>query len=324
MEEVIWAFHQTVRPVSFRVNSLKSDSQTVESDVLSHKIDFLKLDFLENSYILGENFRERDLWKTESYKNGHIYIQGISSQIPVHFFDTNSLLQGKMKPHFKILDACAAPGGKTSQLAAKFPDAEIWAFEPNTIRFQKMIHNFKKLWINPILQASSKKNDQPQIICINDSVENIWNSVSSLEYFDMILVDAPCSGEGGISANSQKFLESWSLSHIKKNYARQKAICSSILPYLKNQWEFIYSTCTIAPEENEAIAHFLLSWNFWLISEKLDIKENKFIKPTPALKLFERFIFRKEVSQNTIRVMPSSYSEWFYISKFRKNESDRT
>ena len=50
-----------------------------------------------------------------------------------------------MKQQLRILDACAAPGGKTSQLAALYPDAEIWAFEPQKIRFDRMNHNFEKL-----------------------------------------------------------------------------------------------------------------------------------------------------------------------------------
>jgi 16S rRNA C967 or C1407 C5-methylase (RsmB/RsmF family) len=49
----------------------------------------------------------------------------------------------------------------------------------------------------------------------------------------MILIDAPCSGEGSISYHNTEFLKNWSLQHIKKNYARQKIICDAVLPYLK-------------------------------------------------------------------------------------------
>lgn len=68
--------------------------------------------------------------------------------------------KGEMKSPLKILDACAAPGGKTSQIAELYPDAEIWAFEPHKIRFDKMNYNLEKLGC---------KN----VKTIQDSVENI-------------------------------------------------------------------------------------------------------------------------------------------------------
>ena len=209
------------------------------------------------------------------------------------------------KINLKILDACAAPWGKTSQLAALYPYAEIWAFEPSKVRYKKMIHNLQKLGIT-------------QVKSIYDSVENIWKYVDTEEYFDMILVDAPCSWEGSISYHNTKFLENWSLRHIKKNYARQKAICDAVLPYLKSYWEMIYSTCTLAPEENEAVIHYLLCKYPELSLKKLNFIENKYIKYNKALKSFWKYIFRKEISECSLRVIPSKYSEGFYIAKLRK------
>jgi 16S rRNA (cytosine1407-C5)-methyltransferase len=186
-----------------------------------------------------------------------------------------------------------------------YPNAEIWAFESSKVRYEKMQHNFTKLWYE-------------NIHTIHDDVRNIWNHIKSLEYFDMILIDAPCSGEGSISLWNEKFLENWSLWQIKKYYKLQKSICDAMLAYLKPQGEIIYSTCTIAPEENEWIIHYLLCKYPNLSLENIDLQENKYIKTKRWLKQFEKYHFKNEISDNCIRVIPSEFSEWFFISKIKK------
>lgn len=297
---------QIKRPTTFRVNTLKSFLKKIEDTLNTAHIRYELCPVLPNSLILVDLDDEKKLRELHIYKNGEIYIQGLASQAPVmHFQRPVSWETG-----LKILDACAAPGGKTSQLTEMFPDAEIWAFEARKIRFEKLKYNLKKLWVN-------------NVTSINDSVENIWNYITAFEYFDMILVDAPCSWEWSLSYQDTKFLENWSLRHIKKNYARQKAICDAVLPYLKTDWEMIYSTCTLAPEENEAIIHYLLCKYPELKLEKLDFIKNKYIKYKRALTSFGKYIFRKEIAENTLRVIPSRYSEGFYIAKISKWQKPR-
>ena len=136
------------RPVSFRINTLTSTSEEIEEALAQAALSYTKLDFPENAYVLDDQFTESDLWKRRVYKDGKIYLQGVSSQVPALLF-TPDLSQfspaGEMKSQLKILDACSAPGGKTSQLSALYPDAEIVAFEPFRVRFEKMQHNLKKL-----------------------------------------------------------------------------------------------------------------------------------------------------------------------------------
>jgi len=288
------------RPVSFRINTLKSGEQEIEEALDQATITYHKLDFPENCYVLDKDFTESDIWKRRVYKDGKLYMQWLSSQISALLFSKRSDSSG-----LKILDACAAPGGKTSQLSALYPDAEITAFEPFKIRYDKMVHNLKKQWCT-------------NVIAINDEIRNILKYIEEKSYFDMILIDAPCSSEGSISLHNDTFLEAWNISHIKKNYKRQKFILSDTIPYLKEWWELIYSTCTLAPEENEAVVHYALCNYPELKLENIDFKWNKYIKHKKPLKRFEKMIFKTEISEKTLRVTPSEYSEWFYISKFRK------
>jgi len=323
------------RPTTFRINTLKWNNEEVEQELIKNNITFQKLSFPENCYLLDDNFSESDLWKLICYTTGRIYIQGISSQIPPHIF-TNTTPQ-------KILDATAAPGWKTSQLSALYPDAEIYAFEPSKIRYDKMCHNLKKLWCS-------------NVETIYDSIENIGNyigvtvsswvetegssEVSSLnaqdmdssslrsserhntkEYFDMVLVDAPCSSEWSLLCNNTKFLENWDISHIKKNYKRQKRICDSIVPYIKTGWEFVYSTCTLAPEENEAVIHYLLCNYPELELSPMDIPVSPEIITKAPLINFEKNSYKKEISEKCIRIIPSEHTEWFFLAKTTKKEA---
>jgi len=290
------------RAVSFRVNTLEATINDVKKQLDEKSIQYTILDFPENCFLLAPNHTESDIWKLDIYKSGKIYMQSISSQVPVHFFSKEN------SNDLKILDACAAPWGKTSQLSALYPNATIYAFEPHKVRFEKMQHNINKLWC---------KN----IEAIHDEIRNIWKYIEEYNYFDIILVDAPCSNEWSVLLNNDKFLEAWDISHIKKNYKRQKFIVQDTIPYLKDAGEFIYSTCTIAPEENEAIVHYISSNFEGLLLENIDIIENKYIKHLSALKKFQNLIFRTEVSEKSLRVIPSEYSEWFYIAKFRKCEN---
>ena len=311
------------------MNTLKTSCEEIEQVLKKYSITYTKLDFPINCYLLDSSFSESDLWKLRIYKDWKIYIQSISSQIPVSYFSHNSLSnslpwEGKeATKQIRILDACAAPWGKTAQLADTYPDAEIWAFEPSKIRYEKLLYNLQKQGVqtqgkSSILNSESSEEWNTPVTCIHDSIENIWTYVQEEWYFDMILVDAPCSSEWSLSLHNTKILEAWDISHINKNYKRQKRICDSVLPYLEDKWELIYSTCTLAPEENEAIVHYLLCNYSELTLEKITLENSKEIITKTALKSFGKHPYKKEISENCVRVIPSEFSEGFFIAKLLK------
>lgn len=297
--EVKNIFQLKKRPQTARITYPESLKVRVLEEFHRKNISFKEAIFPENCIIFDNNISKHDIWQLECYKNWDIYLQWISSQIPVYSFSENR------DTNLRILDACAAPGWKTMQLAERYPHAEIWAFEPHKIRYDKMCHNFQKFW-------------HSNIKSIHDSIENLAEYISQESYFDMILIDAPCSWEGWLLLIHTKFLENWSLRHIKKNYKRQKSICDMVLPYLKTWGEMVYSTCTIAPEENEWVIHYLLCKYPELRLENIDFSNNKYIKTRQALKNFEAYSYKKEISEYALRVIPSEYSEWFFIAKISK------
>ncbi len=329
------------RPTTFRINTIKWNVEEIEGELEKNKISYTKLDFPENCYVIpsphpspkergSRTVSESDLWKLICYTSGRIYIQGISSQIPPTLFSGEN--------PSKILDATAAPWGKTSHLSALYPDAQIYAFEPSKIRYDKMCHNLKKLWCS-------------NVETIYDSIENIEKHIDAMSswtwfrifpggdnvsktdpatsagwqekecFFDMILIDAPCSSEWSLLYNNTKFLENWDISHIKKNYKRQKRICDSLIPYLKKWWEMIYSTCTLSPEENEWVIHYLLCNYPELELGKIELPDTPEVITKNPLITFERYSYKKEISENCVRIIPSRYSEGFFIAKLIKKEA---
>jgi 16S rRNA C967 or C1407 C5-methylase (RsmB/RsmF family) len=128
------------------------------------------------------------------------------------------------------------------------------------------------------------------------------------------LADLPCSAEWRINLNNEKTYSFWSEKNIKANYYLQREILKSCVPLLKEDWILVYSTCTIAPEENEAIVHFLLSNFPELKIEEISLN-SEFTRP--GIKAFGKQVYRKDV-EKTLRCIPNTTSEWFFIAKFRK------
>ncbi|MDP2090876.1 MAG: RsmB/NOP family class I SAM-dependent RNA methyltransferase [Candidatus Gracilibacteria bacterium] len=298
MEIIQAGFECDDRKTSFRVNTLKSNDREIIEVLKNIGLETKKVEFLKHGYIL-DNAVEKDLWELDIYKQGKIYVQSISSQIPVDLLD--------IRDFDKILDITAAPGGKTSQASAFLKNTgEIVAVDNNQIRIDKL--NF-----------TLKRQGCRNVAVIKSDAKLIGNKNEDFRgYFDHIIADLPCSAEGKININREKSYGFWSKGNINKNYYIQKDILNSVLPLLKNNGTLIYSTCTLAPEENEAVVHMLLSnYPELQIQEiNLDYKYSK-----KGLAGFGKHVYRKDVSK-TIRILPSVESEGFFVAKFKKIKKD--
>ena len=166
---------------------------------------------------------------------GVYYIQEPSAMAPVVYLDA--------KPGEKILDMCAAPGGKSTQIAAYMKGKGILVSnEINSARAKILSENVERMGIRNTMVT----NEAPK------KLSEIFD-----EYFDKILVDAPCSGEGMFRKNEEACTE-WSLENVELCATRQDEILDCAADMLRPGGRLVYSTCTFAPAENEgSISRFL-------------------------------------------------------------------
>lgn len=139
-------------------------------------------------------------------------------------------------PGERILDLCAAPGGKTTQIAAELQGSGlIWANEYVRSRSQTLLQNVERCGV----RNSVVSNTDPSVL-----------AAKLPDWFDGVLVDAPCSGEG-MFRKEPAALAQWSMDNIRLCAHRQKDILLSAAEMVRPGGRLVYSTCTFAPEENE-------------------------------------------------------------------------
>ncbi len=286
---VVSSFNREL-PVTVRVNTLKAGRDEIIHELNSKHIAFRVMPWFENALIL-EGISSKECNDLDLMKQGLLYRQALSSMLPVVILDP--------RPGERILDLCAAPGSKTTQIAAAMKNqGEIIAVEAVKSRFYKL-----------------------KSVCDLMGVENISFKVTdgrrfrTEQMFDKILVDAPCSSEGRFKSGDKESFGYWSTRKIKEMMQKQRGLLLNASRMLKPGGTLVYSTCTFAPEENEGIVDWVLR------------KSNHEIRPEavsmpgvatyPCLQEWEEKKFSAE-SGNGLRVLPGPEMEGFFIIKFVK------
>lgn len=169
------------------------------------------------------------------YHAGLYYIQEPSAMAPVE------LLQ--VQPGEKVLDLCAAPGGKSTQIAAKLQGEGVLVVNDNhSDRVKALVKNLELFGVR-------------NAVVLNERPERMLNVFQG--YFDKILIDAPCSGEGMFRKEEDMMLQ-WERHSVQEFAAMQRELLGQAAQMLTPGGTIVYSTCTFSPEENEAqIAEFL-------------------------------------------------------------------
>lgn len=223
------AVQLTGKSQALRFNPLKGDSgRFLELSPFSLK----PVPWEENGYYYEESDRPG---KHPFHEAGVYYIQEASAMAPAAFL--------KAKPGERILDLCAAPGGKSTQIAADMQGEGILICnEIHPARAKILSENIERMGI-------------ANAIVVNHSPDVLAERFPG--YFDRILVDAPCSGEGMFRKNEEA-CEQWSPENVRMCAERQDEILDYAAVMLKGGGRMVYSTCTFAPEENEgSISRFL-------------------------------------------------------------------
>lgn len=164
------------------------------------------------------------------YKAGLYYIQEPSAMLPA------ALL--KPLPGEKVLDMCAAPGGKTAQLTASLKeDGLLFANDINSDRIKALVRNIEMLGVR-------------NAIILNEDPQRLVKMFP--QYFDKILVDAPCSGEGMFRRDPSS-IAYWEAYKPARCSELQKKLLNFAKDLLKPSGKIVYSTCTFSPDENENV-----------------------------------------------------------------------
>lgn len=226
-------------PKTFRVNTMKVPIQEAISKLKLQGFKILPGP-IENSFIVDHSPKGKSITETEIFNEGKIYIQSLSSMVPVIMLEP--------QPGENILDLCAAPGSKTTQMAQiSNLKSHIVAVDNNKNRIYRLEDNLK-------LQGV----DNVQVIYANGAGldRKFRNFVG---FFDKILVDAPCSNEGLICLSDPSSFEYWNPRLPKKLSRLQKKLVASAVRMLKPGGTLVYSTCTFSREENEEIVIWTLN-----------------------------------------------------------------
>jgi 16S rRNA (cytosine967-C5)-methyltransferase len=234
-ENIVKSFNK-IPAIDLRINQLKTDADEFLKVLHQNKINAETIKDLKNGITLKSN--PRSIKKLPGYSDGLWTIQDRSSQWVAPLLNP--------KEGEKILDACAAPGSKSTHLAELAKDsAEILAVDRSEKRLKILQSNLERLNLKSV---KTLKADATNLIELNPNF---------ISYFDKILLDVPCSGIGTLSRNPDS---RWSLSKekIKSLTLLQEKILESIIPLLKKNGTLVYSTCTICPDENNLlIAKFI-------------------------------------------------------------------
>lgn len=235
------------KPVrAFRVNTDKISLADFEKiNIFSTE----KIPYVENGFY----FDYDGIGNHPYHHSGMIYIQEPAAMVPAESIEIN--------PDWKVLDLCAAPGGKSSQIKNKLG-------ENGVLVSNEIVPSRCK-----ILTGNMERMGFKNVVTTCMSPQKIAKEFP--EIFDMIMVDAPCSGEG-MFRKEEIAIDEWTPENVKMCAERQAEILDCAVKMLKAGGYIVYSTCTFSLEENEIMVDsFLQKYpNFELVPVTQMVREN--------------------------------------------------
>jgi len=242
---------------SIRVNTLKIDEKELVSRLRKKGVELEKIEWLDNGYAV--NKASFNLVSSPEYLQGYFFIQEQASQLPVKLLSPE---RGEL-----VLDCCAAPGAKTTQIAQYMQNkGKVVALDMKKERLFALENNIERCGVKNALiyHHDARKTEELGM------------------QFDKILVDAPCSGN---FTQEKDWFKKRKIEDVMQNTKKQKSILKSALNCLKPNGILVYSTCSLEPEEDEE----MIGW----IQDNFEVHIENQIKLWPHINKTQGFFAAK-------------------------------
>jgi len=280
-EKLGWKYENVKPKQAIRINVINTKKADAIKRLQASEIEFEKIPFLENGYWICHS--KFSVGATSEYLLGLYSIQEAAAQIPTTLFTE---LKDKT-----VLDACAAPGGKTVQLADLMHNTgAIIALDVKRQRLTALSNQLERCRVKNTIAYYMDARQASQLKMM----------------FDRILLDVPCSGN---FATDKDWFSRRTIKDVEKNAKLQREILTEAAEILKDDGEIVYSTCSLEPEENELNIEWVIK-NLNLQVEKMNCYGEK--APTN--------IFRKQLDssiENCRRMWPGQ-TQGFFVCKLKK------
>ena len=226
-----------------RINRLKCDPERTLNEI---SLELKAISYAKDGYLLSGEYS--GIGNTPEHISGQIYMQDPGAMASVSALS--------IRPGMKVADLCAAPGGKSSQIAAMLEnEGFLLSNEYVPKRAKILVGNYERLGIKCGVVTSLDTKE----------IANLYEN-----YFDVAIVDAPCSGEGMFRKNNPA-IEEWSEDNVRESSVRQREILKNGAKIVKDGGSLLYSTCTYSLEENEmVIDDFLASHPEFMLCDVKD------------------------------------------------------
>jgi NOL1/NOP2/sun family putative RNA methylase len=227
------SFCERPLPQAVRVNTIKTTVERARDALDAEGIDYEPVDWHDTLFRVPDA-KPGNTWP---YFHGWLYGQEEVSAVPALVCDPH--------PGERVFDPCAAPGSKTTHLAALMDDEGL------------LVANDSNLGRISALRSNTERCGVTNVAVTMSDARNFSLKPFDGEPFDRALVDVPCSCEGTVRKNPDA-LDEWTQDHVEGVSGVQKGILGRAIEVTRDGGTVVYSTCTFAPEENEAVLDYAL------------------------------------------------------------------